>query len=68
MGGSKTAILAQVVHFYFGAVGHITIGGDKKIWLVTFMHYDLGFFDEEYGRVECAENPFGAKLLPMSPE
>jgi peptide-methionine (S)-S-oxide reductase len=29
MGGSKTAILAQVVHFYFGAVGHITIGGDK---------------------------------------
>jgi putative transposase len=40
----------------------------EKIWLVTFMHYDLGFFDEEYGRVECAENPFGAKLLPMSPE
>src|SRR6195256_5153442 len=38
----------------------------EKIWLVTFMHYDLGFFDEEYGRVECAENPFGAKLLPMS--
>ena len=31
------------------------------------MHYDLGLCDEEYGRVECAENPFGAKLLPMSP-
>ena len=30
MGGSKTAILAQVVHFYFGAVGHITIGGDIR--------------------------------------
>lgn len=29
MGGSKTAILAQVVHFYFGAVGHITIGGNN---------------------------------------
>jgi hypothetical protein len=29
MGGSKTAILAQVAHFYFGAVGHITIGGDS---------------------------------------
>jgi hypothetical protein len=29
MGGPKTAILAQVVHFYFGAVGHITIGGDS---------------------------------------
>lgn len=38
-----------------------------KIWLVSFMHYDLGFFDDEAGRVECAENPFGAKVLPMSP-
>jgi hypothetical protein len=35
---------------------------------VTFMQYDLGFFDEQFGRVECAENPFGAKLLPMSTE
>jgi len=39
---------------------------EEKIWLVTFMHYDLGFFDHEAGRVECAENPFGAKVLPMS--
>jgi putative transposase len=39
----------------------------EKIWLVSFMHYDLGFFDHETGRVECAPNPFGAKLLPMSP-
>ena len=38
-----------------------------KIWLVSFMHYDLGFFDHETGRVEAA-NPFGAKVLPMSPE
>ena len=30
----------------------------EKIWLVTFMHYDLGFFDHETGRVECAPNPF----------
>jgi hypothetical protein len=28
MGGSKTAILAQVVHFYSDGVDHITIGGD----------------------------------------
>src|SRR5215467_12631898 len=41
----------------------------EKIWLVSFMQYDLGFFDEECGRVECAENPFGAKVLsPMCPE
>ena len=39
-----------------------------QVWLVSFMHYDLGFFDSESGRVECAENPFGAKVLPMSPE
>ena len=40
----------------------------EKIWLVSFMHYDLGFFDHETGRVECAPNPFGARVLPMSPE
>ncbi len=39
-----------------------------QVWLVSFMHYDLGFFDNETCRVEGAENPFGAKVLPMSPE
>ncbi len=29
-----------------------------KIWLVSFMKYDLGFFDEDEGRVEPASNPF----------
>ena len=38
-----------------------------KIWLVSFMKYDLGFFDHETGRLESAENPFDAKVLPMSP-
>ncbi len=38
-----------------------------KIWLVTFMDYDLGFFDHETGRLGTAENPFAAKVLPMSP-
>jgi hypothetical protein len=32
------------------------------------MQYDLGCFDQDFGRVECAENPFGAKLLPMCPD
>jgi hypothetical protein len=40
----------------------------EKIWRVSFMHYDLEFFDHESGRVECAPNPFEAKVLPMSPE
>ncbi len=38
---------------------------DDKIWLVSFMDYDLGYFDEETNRVEPGENPFGAKVLPM---
>ena len=36
-----------------------------RIWLVTFMHYDLGYFDDETCRLEPIENPFGPKLLPI---
>ena len=39
----------------------------ENIWLVTFMDYDLGFFDHQTGQVACAENPFVAQVLPMSP-
>ena len=38
------------------------------IWLVTFMDYDLGYFDDETCRLEPIANPFGPKVLPMSPE
>ena len=31
---------------------------EDKIWLVTFMHYDLGFFDEDTCRIEPTANPF----------
>jgi putative transposase len=41
---------------------------EAHVWLVTFMHYDLGYFDDETGRLEPIDNPFGPKLLPMSPE
>lgn len=37
-----------------------------KIWLVSFMNYDLGYFDLEACRLEPLENPFGSKVLPMS--
>jgi putative transposase len=40
---------------------------DDRIWLVSFMRFDLGFFDDETCRIESAENPFVAKLSPMSP-
>jgi putative transposase len=38
-----------------------------KIWLVTFMDYDLGYFDHETCRLEPVNNPFEPKVLPMSP-
>ena len=41
---------------------------DERIWLVTFMHYDLGYFDDETCRLEPIQNPFGATVLPMSSE
>jgi hypothetical protein len=40
---------------------------DESIWLVSFMRYDLGYFDHETCRLEPIENPFGTKVLPMSP-
>lgn len=42
---------------------------ENDIWLVSFMDYDLGFFDKDVDRVEpVGENPFVPKVLPMSPE
>jgi putative transposase len=41
---------------------------DEHLRLVTFMDYDLGYFDDETCRLEPINNPFGPKLLPMSPE
>lgn len=35
---------------------------DDRIWLVSFMDYDLGYFDEESNRVEPGQNPFATKL------
>jgi putative transposase len=39
---------------------------DEQIWLVSFMDYDLGYFDDETCRLEPLANPFGPKVLPMS--
>jgi len=33
-----------------------------KIWVVSFMEYDLGYFDEDVGRVEPGDNPFIPKV------
>jgi len=39
---------------------------DDGIWLVSFMHYDLGYFDLEQKTLQPLNNPFGTRLSPMS--
>ena len=51
-------------HVFAGQSLGITQVGER-IWLVTFMHYDLGYFDDETCRLEPIENPFGPKVLPL---
>ncbi len=41
---------------------------EDGIWVVSFLNYDLGYFDQVAKRVEPVEDPFGSKVLPMSPE
>jgi hypothetical protein len=55
-------------------VGMAQVG--ERIWLVTFMRYDFGYFVDETCRLEPVENPFGRKcyhsarnkLRPIRPE
>ena len=39
---------------------------DDGIWLVSFMHYDLGYIDLEQKTLQTIDNPFGPRLSPMS--
>ena len=39
---------------------------DEGIWLVSFMHYDLGFIDLEQRTLQPTDNPFGPGVSPMS--
>jgi hypothetical protein len=60
--GKKKINFSQV--FAGQAVGIKEVQDD--IWLVSFMDYDLGYFDLETRVLEPLENPFGPKVLPMS--
>ena len=35
---------------------------DDGIWIVSFMHYDLGYIDLEQKTLQTVENPFGPKV------
>jgi transposase InsO family protein len=39
---------------------------DDGIWLVSFLHYDLGYIDLEQKTLQTIDNPFGTRLSPMS--
>ncbi|GGE48668.1 hypothetical protein GCM10011367_24370 [Marinicauda pacifica] len=38
---------------------------DEAIWLVSFMHYDLGYIDLEQKTLQTIDNQFGTRLSPM---
>jgi putative transposase len=54
-------------HVFAGQNVGVTQVGDR-IWLVSFMQYDVGYFDDETCRLEPIENPFGPKVLPIRSE
>ena len=42
---------------------------EDQLWLVSFLNDDLGYFDNERGRVEPGPNPFEPdKVSTMCPE
>jgi len=41
---------------------------EEKIWMVSFMNYDLGFFDAEKKKIEPIPDPFDENVLPMCQE
>ena len=40
---------------------------DDAIWLVSFMHYDLGYIDLEQKTLQPIDNPFGTRSSPFCP-
>ena len=38
---------------------------ETDVWLVSFMHYDLGYIDLEARTLQTIDSPFGSRLSPM---
>jgi len=36
---------------------------DEGIWLASFMHYDLGYFDLKQRTLRPLDNPFGTRVV-----
>jgi DNA-binding MarR family transcriptional regulator len=54
--------LSQVFAGQVVGVKHV----NERVWLVSFMDYGLGYFDDETCRLEPIENPFGPKVYAFS--
>jgi putative transposase len=55
----------QKIHFSTVFAGH-DVGlrqVEDDVWLVSFMDYDMAYFDMESHKVSALENPFGPKVL-----
>jgi hypothetical protein len=39
---------------------------ENDVWLVSFLHYDLGYIDLEARRLQTIDNPFGPRPSPMA--
>jgi hypothetical protein len=67
--GRTTIPLLQKTHDCCGGCADlekVAKRADERIWLVSFMHYDLGFFDDETCRLEPADNPLGESVTYVS--
>ncbi len=74
-GGELIAMCDLVVAAETARFGHLAgrdLGireVDNEVWIVSFLDYDLGYFDKKEDRVEPGPNPFAPeKVLTISPE
>ena len=61
----RICIAGQKIHLSMVFAGH-DVGVrqvEDDVWLVSFMDYDLGYFDLESNKVQALDNPFGPKVL-----
>ncbi len=55
-------------HYFCSITQYGGMHHEEGIWVVSFLDYDLGYFDENNKRVEPVDDPFNKKVLPMSRE
>ncbi len=59
----RICIAGQKIHLGTVFAGHDVCVRqvEDDVWLVSFMDYDLGYFDLESNKVQALDNPFGPK-------